>query len=431
MRLAYQVVGHGPVDLVCVPGFVSHLDLMPEVPGYSEFFERLASLARVALYDKRGTGLSDRTGHFASLDEQAIDLEAVMGAAGMDRAVLFGWSEGAAISTVFAATRRDRVESLVLYGGTARVPWGPDYDVGLDPESAAPHVRALREAWGQDSDDLANALFPDSAHDAVIRRTMTRAFRAAMTSSEVKSFVRYILELDYRHVLPTVGVPTLVVHRSGDLWVPVGIGRYLADSIPGARYVELPGGDHPPWLGDPRRLADEIEAFVTGRVSSPPSDRVLATVMFTDIVGSTQRAADLGDERWRAILRAHDRTAQRQVERHRGRFVKSTGDGFLAHFDLPGAAIRCAQDTAGEVASLGISIRAGLHTGEIELLGDDVGGLGVHLAARVADAATVGEILVTSTVKDLVAGAGFGFEPRGEREFKGVPGSWATFAVAT
>jgi DNA-binding SARP family transcriptional activator/pimeloyl-ACP methyl ester carboxylesterase len=427
VRVAYQVVGDGPRDLVLVPGMMSHLELTWEYPPYERFVRRLAAFARVILFDKRGAGLSDPIGNAETLEERIDDIRAVMDAAGSQRADVLGWSDGAVIATVFGASRPDRVSALVLYGSCARTTAAEGYPWGLVPESQPWLQEADEELWGTGLS--LSAVAPSRFEDKAFVRWWGRFERQSMSPKIMRATVRLNTEVDIRAVLPSVRVPTLVLHRTGDV-LPVEGARWLAGQIPGARFVELPGADHWPWLSDPDELIDEVEEFLTGERRDREPDRALATVLFTDIVGSTERAIELGDRRWRDLLEQHDRLIRRELERYHGREVKTTGDGLLATFEGPGRGINCAQAICARVRALGIEVRAGLHTGECELRNGDVGGIAVHIGARVAGLARPGEVLVSSTVKDLVVGSGLVFADRGNHSLKGAPGEWRLYAVA-
>ena len=423
LSIAYQVVGDGPIDLIHIPGLVSHLDLAWTNPQYERFMERLSSFARVMVYDKRGSGLSDPVAEPPSVEERIDDSRAVMDAEGVERAAVFGCSEGASLSAFFAAAHPDRVSHAVLYGSFARLrPDPPDYPWG---EGLAALYRESMEHWGEGN--LLAVLAP-SLLDTEERAWWGRYERAAMSPQSIERLMVANFELDLREVLPVIAVPTLVLHRDGDM-LPVGGGRYVAEHIPDARFVELHGEDHWPWVGDPGEVCDHVEEFLTGQRAERPIDRVLATVMFTDIVGSTERATELGDRRWRELLNAHEQLTRNEIAQHQGREVKTTGDGVLATFDGPARGIRCARAVAERTAALGLPIRAGLHTGECELRDGDVGGIAVHIGARVMAQAGPNEVLVSRTVKDLTVGSDIVFEDRGVYELKGVPGEWELFAV--
>jgi pimeloyl-ACP methyl ester carboxylesterase/class 3 adenylate cyclase len=430
VNIAYQVVGDGPFDLVYVPPFVTNLELQWEDPTERRYLERLASFCRLIMFDKRGIGLSDRVA-VATLEERLDDLRAVMDAAGSQRAALFGGSEGGALAILFAATYPERVSALVLYGAYPRMAWAPDYPDGLPEEVWADGLQYLQENWGrlqEQASPLVHMLAPSRADDPLWLKAHARWERLSASPGAVASILQMIREIDVRHLLPALRQPTLVVYRTAD--VPHAVGsRHLGESIAGAKVVELPGNEYFPHLGDQDAIVDEIEEFLTGVRPLHALDRALATVLFTDIVSSTQRAAALGDDEWRRMLDHHAALAVREVERHRGRAIKSTGDGMLATFDGPARAVRCAQAICAGVRSLGLEVRAGLHTGEIELRGDDIGGIAVHIGQRVSALAGPTEVLVSSTVKDLVAGSGIRFADRGSHVLKGVPDEWRVFAV--
>jgi class 3 adenylate cyclase len=422
VHIAYQVVGDGPIDLVLVPGFVSHVEGWWEEPLCAGFFERLATFSRLLLFDKRGTGLSDRVAHVPTLEQRMADVRAVMEAAGSERAAVLGISEGGAMSALFAATYPERTSALVLYGTFAEFrSWVPT------PQHLEHFLRAIDETWG--TGQSLPHFAPSVAEDPRFRRWWARHERLGASPGAAMELMRMNSEIDVRHVLPAIHVPTLVLHRTGDVTVSVEAGRYQAAQIPGARYVELPGVDHLPFVGDREAILNEIEEFLTGVRPAPEPDRVLATVLFTDIVGSTERAARLGDRGWRDLLRAHHAVVRRELARFRGREIGTAGDGFLATFDGPARGIRCADAIRDAIRQLGIEVRAGLHTGEIEILDDDVGGIAIHISARVVASAGPGEVLVSSTVRDLVAGSGIQFEDRGIHTLKGVPGEWRLLAV--
>jgi class 3 adenylate cyclase len=432
LSIAYQVLGDGPIDLVVVPGFATHVELQWESPPVARFYERLSSFARLILFDKRGTGLSDTVIDCPTLEERIDDVRAVMDAAGAERAALLGISEGGPMSVLFAAMHPDRVSALVLHGAMGRTTEAPDYPWASPAE-------ALREAaaeliapyWGQEGEVILELFAPSLSGNPQASAFAARTQRSSASPAMVQQLFEMFLDIDVRAVLPTIGVPTLVLHRHGDRVVNRRAGRELADRIPGARYVELPGADHLPWAGDMDAELGEIEEVLTGARSAPEPERVLATVMFTDIVGSTQRAAQLGDGPWRNLLEALDAALRRELARFRGREVKTMGDGFLATFDGPARAIRCGQAIVDSARSLGVEVRIGLHCGEVELIEDDIGGIAVHIAARVGALAGAGEVLVSSTVKDLVAGSGIAFQDRGSHALKGIDDEWRLFAAAS
>lgn len=415
LSIAYQVTGGGPRDLVFVPGFISNLDDAWENPNQTHFFSRLAGFSRLIRFDKRGTGLSDRVSGVANLEDRMDDVRAVMDAVGSERAALFGVSEGGPMSLLFAATYPERASALVLYGTYARHPT-------LTPEILPQHLEIIDRAWGT-GEYIARFMAPQGTFDETARRAIARAERQGASPSAVSAILQMNAEIDARHILPTIRTPTLVLHRIGDMRITIDAGQYIASHVPGAKLVTLPGTNHMIWTERDiiDRVVDEVEEFLTGYRADAEQDRVLATVMFTDIVDSTKRAAALGDRMWRTLLERHDEIVRQQLSRFRGREVKHTGDGFLATFDGPARGVRCASAIADTMQPLGLAVRGGLHTGEIELKGDDIGGIAVNIAARVAAMAGPNETLVSSTVRDLVAGSGLRFDDRGFHELKGVP----------
>ena len=429
VHVAYQEFGGGDLDLVLVPGFVTHVELIWESEPSARFLDALSSFARVINFDRRGSGLSDPVADAPTLEERMDDVRAVMDAAGSERAVLMGISEGVPMSLLFAATYPERVEALVCYGGMARSTYADDY-------AFATPVDALTESgfdlilpfWGQGA--VIEVSSPSQADDPEARAFAARMERASASPGMLAALARMFIEIDVRDVVPTVQVPTLVVHRRHDRLVNVRHGRWLAEHLPNAKLVELPGDDHLPWGEGADELIDEVQAFLTGTHYAPEPDRVLATVLFTDIVDSTGSAARLGDQRWREVLEGHRKGVRDALARHGGREVKTLGDGFLVSFDGPARGIRCAREIVGASGKLGIQVRAGLHTGECEVMGDDLGGIAVHIAARVSALAEPSEVLVSRTVKDLVAGSGIEFSDRGVHELKGVPDTWNLHAVA-
>jgi pimeloyl-ACP methyl ester carboxylesterase/class 3 adenylate cyclase len=429
VEIAYQVLGDGPVDLVWIAGSVTHLGVLWEHAGYRHFCEQLASFSRLILFDKRGMGLSERT-RAGTLEERMDDVRAVMDAAGSQRAALVGVSEGGPMSMLFAATHPERTEALLLIGAevkeeqTDEWPWGEGTREEFDS-----WMRELPERWGRAL--AADRFFPEDPDPEATQRWFGRLQTASMTPRDAIAFMSMAMDIDVRDVVPSVRVPTLIVHRVDDPICHVENARFLAANIPEARYVELPGNLHIPWAGSGGdEILEEIREFLTGVRESPEPDRVLATVLFTDIVGSTERATQLGDRRWREVLEAHHSAVRRQLERFRGRELDTAGDGFLASFDGPARAIRCAGAAIEAVRRLGLDIRAGVHTGECEVVGDKLAGIAVHIGARVAGRAGPGEVLVSSTVRDLVAGSGLVFEDRGAAALKGVPGEWRLYAVS-
>lgn len=422
LRIAYQVVGSGPLDLVFVPGFISNLDHNWEDPGFARLLNRLSTFSRLILFDKRGTGLSDRSHRLPSLEERMDDVRAVMDAVDCKRAALLGISEGGAMSMLFAATYPDRIQALALYGAYGHFPsW-------VMPADKMPgFLETIAKIWG--TGDSMRIFAPSRADDTAFRQWWARFERLGASPSAAVELMRMNADIDVRPMLASIRVPTIVLHRTGDARVKVEAGRYLGANIPGARYIELPGDDHAAWSGDVDRLVDEIEEFLTGSRPQADPDRVLATVLFTDIVDSTRRAATLGDRQWRQLLERHHEVVRQHIGRFRGREIKTMGDGFLATFDGPARAVRCACGLTEAMRALGLELRAGIHTGEIELLGDDVGGVAVHIAARVAHTAEAGQVLVSSTVKDLVAGSGLNFNDRGLHAVKGLSEELRLFAA--
>ncbi len=445
LSLAYQVFGDGPVDLVFAGSFVSHVELFWTMPEFEAFMERLSTFCRIVLFDKAGVGLSDPVPQVRTLDDRAAEIEAVMDAVGFRKAVIFGVSEGGPAAIVFAATRPERTRALILAGTTSFSVYAGWDDMDRDPAEIRARVvpelgedytpsteqvarwqefgRAAQSQWG--SGASLKALLPS------VRSIRQLAMLERMCASPgmARATLEAVFRMDVRPILPTITAPTLVIHARGDV-VPVQGGRYLADHIPGARLFEVDGTDHAPWLADPDRFITEIEEFLTGSHAAPSqSHRALRTLLFTDIVASTEHAAATGDERWRAVLHRFGEITAQLTERFGGTVVKSTGDGHLTTFDGPTQAIRCAEALRTDAEALGIEIRAGIHTGECELLDNDIGGIAVHIAARILGQAGAGEILVDRTVRDLVVGSGTGFEDRGTVELRGVPGSWQLLAV--
>jgi pimeloyl-ACP methyl ester carboxylesterase len=427
VNIAYQVVGEGPRDLVLVPGWVSNIEVFWEEPSHARFFQRLASFSRLILFDKRGTGLSDRVADLPNLETRMDDVRAVMDAARSPRAALLGYSEGGPLCLLFGATYPERTAAVVMVGSFARRTWAPDHPWGPTREDYERDIEASLREWGGPVGLDIRA--PSLATDPRFREWWARFLRMSASPGANRALRVMNAEIDVRHVLPALRVPTLIVHNVGDRTVDVNASRYMAERIPGARYVELVGGDHLPYVGNADAILDEIEEFLTGVRRGPEPDRVLATVMFTDIVGATTKAAELGDRRWHDLLDAHHALVREQLTRFRGREIDTAGDGFLAAFDGPARAVRAACVISEGVRPLGLAIRAGLHTGECEVMGSKLGGVAVHIGARVAALAGAGEVLVSSTVRDLVAGSGLRFTDRGAHALKGVPGEWHLFAV--
>jgi class 3 adenylate cyclase len=426
VHVAYQVVGEGPPDLVLVSTWFSHVEARWDFPGFAYYLRRLASFSRVISFDKRGIGLSDPVSldRLPFLEEWMSDVRAVMDAVGVERAVLLGANEGSMMAALFAATYPDRVSSLVLANATARPAWAPDNPSGVHPEIVEAIVSSVDAAWGEGL--TMASVNPSIAGDDRAVQAWGRFLRLAASPAVAAAVIRMIFELDVRPVLPTIRVPTLVVSRRDALFSAAS-GRAVAELIPGAEFVEVPGVDYGLAVGDVDPVIDEVEAFVTGTRPTHDIDRVLATVLFTDIVDSTARAAELGDRGWRALLDSHEEIARAEVQAHGGLIADFTGDGVVATFDGPARAVRAALALRDRVHALGIAIRSGLHTGEIERRGGDIAGLGVHIAARVMALAEGDEVLVSHTVKDLVAGSGLSFQDYGTRELKGVPEAWQIF----
>ena len=436
LSIAYQVVGDGPPDLVYAPGFVSHVEWCWEEPSLARFLRRLASFSRLILFDKRGTGLSDRIAGVPTLEERMDDIRAVMDDAGSRRAVVFGVSEGATLAALFAATYPERTISLVIYGGMASYvrrpdyPWRPPAEEVLRTWVEEP-AKTIHRTWGttEGLDQVLQWAAPSAAGDEGLKRWLATWQRLGASPGAEIARRRMNLEIDLRPVLPAIRVPALVLHRTHDPDEQIEEGRYLASHIPSAQFVELPGRDHFPMVGDQDAILDEIEEFITGARPEREPDRVLATVLFTDIVGSTEHAVRLGDRGWRALQERHHAFVRRELARHRGREIDTAGDGFLATFDGPARAIRCAVAITSGVRELGIEVRVGLHTGEVELRGSGVSGIAVHTGARVMAQAGPGEVLVSNTVKDLVAGSGLQFADRGLHRLKGEPDEWHLYTV--
>jgi class 3 adenylate cyclase len=430
VNIAYQVVGEGLLDLVFVPGWVSHLELAWDDPERASFLRRLASFSRLIIFDKRGTGLSDRVpdDQLPTLEERMDDLRAVMDAVGSQRAALFGFSEGGSMSMLFAATYPERTAALVTFHCFAKRVWSSDYPWAPTPEARAKEYELVEREWGNLM-DLSHYL-PSKMNDAEFVRRQATYFRHSASPSAAVALLRMNTQIDVRAVLPAISAPTLVMHRTGDCDVNIEEGRWLAARIPGARFAEFSGDDHMPWIGDQDSILDEVEEFLTGVRPIHDIDRVLATVLFTDIVGSTEHLARVGDKAWREMLDRHHAIARREFASFRGREINTAGDGFFATFDGPARGVRCAIGIQDAARRLGIAVRAGLHTGEVELHGDDVAGMAVHIGARVAALADAGETLVSSTLKDLVSGSGLRFQDRGTRVLKGIPGEWRLYAAS-
>ena len=431
-RIAYQVVGDGPLDLILVHGWVCAFQPGWEYPKLAAFYRRLASIGRLILFDKRGTGLSDRVSpdRLPDLETRMDDVRAVMDAVGSERATILGVSEGGAMSTLFAATHPRRTLALVLIGTFPRMMRAPDYPVGLSDDDFRKRLASGEEdEWASVvTKEWLARVAPDLLRNIEAVRWYTSYVVRSASPGANRAIRLMNTQIDIRDVLPTISVPTLVLHRADEYFREAS--RFMGEHIPGARVVELPGNDHLPWEGDREALLDEIERFLAGVREEVEPDRVLTTLLFTDIVGSTTKAAELGDRAWKELLSRHHRVVRAQLARFRGREVDMLGDGVFALFDGPARAVRCASAIADGVKTLGLQVRAGVHTGEVEQTNADVRGIAVHIAARIAAAAQPGEVMVSSTVKDIVAGSGIVFDARGEHELAGVPGSWRLFAAA-
>jgi len=429
VHIAYQVVGDGPIDLVLVHGWVSHLEVNWDEPIMVNFIDRLKSFARVILFDKRGTGLSDRVSEsdLPTLEQRMEDVHAVLDAAGSKRAALLGISEGGPMCALFAATYPERTSALIMCGSYAR--WMRDADCSWAPsrEEHEAAFAAYERQWGTPIGF--KTIAPTAAGDERYRNWWARYLRMGASPGAGVALYRMNIEIDIRSLLPSIHVPTLLLHRTGDRLINVACSRYMAQHIPGARFVELAGVDHLPFFGDAEAVLGEIQEFLTGVRPAAPYDTTLATVLFVDIAGSTEMAAAMGDTRWRDLLNAFHQALRQELDRHRGNLIDTAGDGAFASFDGPARAIRCACAIHDRVASLGIAVRAGLHTGECRIAGDKLAGVAVHIGARVAASAQPGQVMVSSTVKDLVAGSGLRFSDGEVHTLKGVPGEWRLFAV--
>lgn len=427
VSIAYQVFGDGPLDLVYVPGWVSHVEHAWEEPGYARFLERLATFARVIVFDKRGTGLSDRDAGLPTLEERMDDVRAVMDAVGSERAAILGTSEGGNMSILFAATYPERTIALVVFGIFAKRIWSADYPWAPKPADREQWFKLLEADWGGVVD--LSILAPSRVGDLTFVDWWATYLRLGASPSAALALGRTNTQIDVRAILPAIRVPTLVLHRRGDHDSKVEEGRYIAAHIPNAKLVELDGEDHLIFVGDVDAVLNEVEEFFTGARRSVEVDRILATIMFTDIVGSTSHAAKLGDRHWQDLLSLHDRTVRQEIGRFRGREINTMGDGFVAAFDGPARAIRSALAITAGVRQFGIEVRAGLHTGECEVRDESLTGIALHIGARISAMAGPGEVLVSHTVKDLVAGSGITFTERGSHPLRGVPGEWAIFAA--
>jgi pimeloyl-ACP methyl ester carboxylesterase len=427
LNIAYQVFGSGAMKLVLIPGWASHVENVWTLRAFAEFAEKLVHLATVVMLDRRGTGLSDTVSNPPTLEERMDDVRAVLDAVGWQRAAIWGISEGGPMAMMFAATYPERTAALLLYGTFARFSRCEGYPHGYPPEANARWVPALDTTWG--TGELSRSFAPSVTGDAPTLRLLARLERMAMSPGTARRLFAMMTELDVRHVLPAIRVPTLVLHRSDDKPVRVGHARYLAEHIAAARYVELPGSDHMPWYGDVDSLLGEVSEFLTGERRQLEADRVLTTILFCDIVDSTQRLAELGDLGWKQVLARFYALVDDELQRHRGRKLDTAGDGLFAAFDGPARAVRCGAALARAVQALGVQLRVGVHTGECEVFGDKYSGMAVHLGARVASAAQPGQVVVSSTVTNLVVGSGIRFDDLGLRTLKGIPGEWHLFAA--
>jgi class 3 adenylate cyclase len=427
VNIAYQVTGEGPFDLLLVPGWVSHVENAWEEPSFARFLNRLTSFCRLIMLDRRGTGLSDPVAAMPTLEQRMDDVRAVMDAAGSEKAALFSMSEGGPMCILFAATYPERTSALVLYGTFARGLYDAEYPWGLTTRQVEHLFKRIDREWGKGM--TAKIFAPSIAKNERHVRSWGRFERLAVSPGAARVLLQMAFDSDVRHVLPVIRVPSLILHRSDDVALAVGGARYMAEHIQGAKYIELPGSDHFAWTGDSDAVLDEVEEFLTGTRHGPQPDRMLATVMFTDIVGSTGRAVELGDRQWQDLLEHHHRLVRDLLQRFRGREIDTAGDGFFATFDGPARAVRCACAIMEALAKIGLTIRVGLHTGECEVAGEKVSGIAVHIGARVMAKARPGEVLVSSTVKDLVAGSGLGFIELGAFALKGIPDEWRLFTV--
>jgi len=430
VHIAYQVIGDGPFDLLVVPGFISNVEALWQSPDQTAFFRRLASFCRVILFDKRGTGMSDRGSQIFTLEQRMHDVQAILDEVGSERAALFGMSEGGPMSLLYAATYPGRTSALVLYGSYAKRSWAPDYPFGWKDEQWQLVLDDIEHGWGTPQALNIAMRVPSLAADRHAAERIASYYRAAASPGAAAAIMKMNREIDVRHVLPATRVPTLILHRTAERVIDVEHARYMARHIPGAKLVELSGEDHTPWVGDRDAVLDEVEQFLTGKRHAQEPERVLATVLFVDIVASTERAAALGDGSWRVLLETYYAKVREVLQQYRGREINSAGDGFLAAFDGPARAIRCAGAIRDMARSLDLEVRCGLHTGECELVGDDLAGIAVHIGARVAGLAGPSEVLVSQTVRDLVAGSGLALEDRGVHSLKGVPNEWRLFRAA-
>jgi class 3 adenylate cyclase len=429
INIAYQVVGDGPIDLVLVPGWVSNIEAFWEEPNCARFLGELSSFARLILFDKRGTGLSDRLVEVSTLEERMDDVRSVMEAVGSERAALLGYSEGGPMCALFAATYPERTSALIMHGSYARRLRTTDYPYGPDPEQMESWITDVARAWGGPVglEDRA----PTLANDLRFRQWWSHYLRVSCSPSAVVALTRANAQIDIRHILPSIRVPTLVLHCSGDRTMEFGHSQYLASRIAGAKLVIIESEDHIPYASGSAEIVSNVQEFLTGQRHVHPSDTVLGTIMFTDIVGSTEKVSAAGDRRWADLLEAHNAAIRRELAAYRGREINTTGDGFVAIFDGPARAVRCAFAVKEAVRPVGLEIRLGIHTGECEIRRDSISGLSVHIAARIAALASASSVVVSRTVKDLVAGSGIAFEDLGNHNLKGVPDQWHLYRVVS
>ena len=427
VHVAYQVLGEGPLDLLLVPGFVSHIEAAWQSPDTAAFLRRLASFCRLILFDKRGTGMSDRGSQIFTLEQRMHDVRAILDEIGSERAALFGVSEGGPMSLLYSATYPERTSALILYGSYAKRSWGPNYPFGWKAEQWDRVLGNMEHNWGTPQGTSIAVWAPSLVDKPDAAERLASYFRAAASPGAAVAIMKMNREIDVRNILPAIRTPTMILHRTADRVSEVGHARYMAQHIPDAKLIELPGSDHVYWIDGGATIVDHVEQFLTGRRQARQPERMLATVLFADIVSSTERAAKLGDNPWRELLENFYLKVRDVLLQYRGREINTSGDGFLAAFDGPARAIRCAGAICDAVRSLGLEVRCGLHTGECEIIGADLAGIAVHIGARVAGLAGPEEVLVSQTVRDLVAGSGLAFEERGTHVLKGVPGEWRLF----
>lgn len=425
INIAYQTFGQGKQNLVLIPGWASHVELAWNQPEHAAFLRKIATFCRITVLDRRGTGLSDPVSSAPTIEERMDDVRAVMDDAGLETAAIFGISEGGPMAMVFAAAFPERTEALLLFGTFARLAHGEDYEIGLPSEAGKKFLKAIDDYWGQGKS--AKIFAPSRANDPAFVKTWAQFERNSMGRGTARQLMGLNYETDVRDVLPMIRVPTQVLHRVGDTAVPLKFGQYISEQIPGAKLVELEGDDHYFANGDTETLIAEVEEFLTGERTAPTPDRILTTVMFADIVQSTERAVDIGDRAWKHLLEQYYAVARKKLGQHNGRELDNAGDGFFASFDGPARAVRCGLELQQGMTPLGLQLRVGVHTGECEIFGDKLSGIAVHLGARIAGKAQPGEVLVSSTVKDLTVGSGIDFGERGEHSLKGVPGEWRLF----